>query len=432
MITDFDVSGVYEPLTTEQQVKVQELSQLAAALEFPPTYEVGRRANAALFFSRWLYARKWDVDAAFTMLKDACAWRIAQGSDTTPRFPSAVNIRGYDIDEIRRFHGTDPRPTNQRVDEVVKQLPCVAAWHKHDAQGRPVYIERLGRIPVRNLVAKCKQLVPPGEPIDVPIVDVHLHSNEVGGTLTRYRSQLPGAMKNLCQVTVIMDCDGVTMGHFYGPALDLLKAESTLDQKYYPEGLFMLYVANAPRIITIGWAIVKMWLDQRVQNKVIFLPPKDTKERLCAAIGEDNLPEFLGGRCRCEGECCPVSDGGEDDDTLTQVLQINRGAKLAKTYDIIAGHSFVWEMSVEKRDVTVVLAFQATGDASPVTPVAQFQRSARASGSYTAPANGQMCMTFDNSFAWIHGKKLLLRATTIAARAETTGETESADPSSPE
>jgi hypothetical protein len=427
-IENFDVSFVYEDLTADQKAAVVELSQLAETIQLPPSYQSARTTNPALFFTRFLYARKWIVQDAFAMLRDASQWRLENKIDTRPLFPSAIPVRGFDQNELLRFHGSEPRPTNQQVDDFFRQVPCMSCWHKWDREGRPVYIERLGMHQVHALVAKCKQMVPPGSPISAPVVEAHIHSNEVGGTITRFMaSKQPG--KNICQVTVIMDCTGLGMGHFYTPALDLLKVQSQSDQQHYPEGLSRVYVVNAPRIITVGWAIVKMWLDARVQKKVHFVPASQTTQKLLEILDEDALPKFLGGKCECEGECCPATKGelsDTDESAATQEIVVARGAKATRSFPIDEGHTFVWELALERRDLTITVTFTPEGCPNPPPPIQQFPRVGRASGTFTAPLKGTVTLTFDNSFAWLHGKTVLMRSSVIDQQAEAVQDSEAA------
>ena len=80
-------------------------------------------------------------------------------------------------------------------------------------------------------------------------------------------------------------------------------------------------------VFTLFWNVIRTWLDERISSKVciagddfkvrllnrcVFVKQYillSLQEALCQHIAPENLPAFLGGKCRCdhiEGGCCPV------------------------------------------------------------------------------------------------------------------------------
>lgn len=91
----------------------------------------------------------------------------------------------------------------------------------------------------------------------------------------------------------------------------LLKVLADLLQNYYPERLGRLYIINAPIFFNAAWAIIKVWLDKRIIDKVNVLG-SDYAKVLNDHIDHHQLPSFLGGSCTCshmEGGCVPLSRG---------------------------------------------------------------------------------------------------------------------------
>jgi hypothetical protein len=89
--------------------------------------------------------------------------------------------------------------------------------------GRPVCIERTGRINSKKLCNVHKSLMTAADPS--PIFTAHLHSVEVGRALMRYNnSKRAAGSDEVTQVTVIMDVAGLGMHTLYPPALALLRA----------------------------------------------------------------------------------------------------------------------------------------------------------------------------------------------------------------
>lgn len=428
------LEGVYDPLTPEQAEQVAELREKIEGIERPPGFTRVLEDHPTLFLTKWLVARKWVVDDALAMYKDCCAWRIEQGFDTKPLFPCPVGIKGYDEDKLRELHGTGVRDTEQFADKAAARLKSVYAggWHKWDLEGRPVYYERTGHVKPRELVERCREMMPPGESLEPVVVEPHKLSNEVGAALIRAQNEkLKPEGKYVVQATVVLDCEGMSMGHFYSPALDLMKANSTMDQKYAPEGMHKCYVVNAPTFIKIGWNMIRLWIDARSQAKVVFVSPGEpTRQALIEAIGEDNLPEYLGGKCCCEGGCVRDVEAHEDlggDVTVelavpargskTHVVPVPKGSKVSYKWTSANGNDcgfHVFFKSVEDSELDTVAANESDPSKLGFEVVPSVRAKEAANDDFVALADGYVTLRFDNSFSWMKGKTIHLRVSTSA------------------
>ncbi len=74
-----------------------------------PTYDAMAHAEPEIFAQKWLLARKWVVTDAITMLSAAIQYRCDRRLDTSPHFPSAFPVRGYDQSELATFQGVGER-----------------------------------------------------------------------------------------------------------------------------------------------------------------------------------------------------------------------------------------------------------------------------------------------------------------------------------
>ncbi|CUG59121.1 Hypothetical protein, putative [Bodo saltans] len=376
-----------------------------------------------------MIARKWVVADAIKMVVETTAFRELRQLDTLPLFPSAIKCRGYNTEELVEFHGRGSRVPSE-VDRYTNQFKsCYASsWHKTDKGGRPLYIEKTGRINVKEFVRRSRQMVPPGANINEPCTVTHLHNNEVGGVLLRYAdSKRPEGAPHIIQVSVIMDCDGFTLGHLFGPAMDILKAQSVMDQAYYPEGLHRLYVANAPTALSVAWGIVKGWLDPRVQKKVVIMKPGETKAKLLEEIDASCLPEFLGGTCNCEGGCLGCvdnEDAAADDDEFaenvckTEVFKINARDKFEKTLAVEANTQTAWEYHTEdKLDINLSVSFTPAAGGDAVI-VGAPERKTTGSGQYATTEAGTLTFIFDNSYSWMSKKTIAFLAASTTTDAK--------------
>lgn len=112
-------------------------------------------------------------------------------------------------------------------------------------------------------------------------------------------SRKSGALLETC--CTIMDAKGVSLTSapsVYG----YLQRASAISQNYYPERLGKLYIINAPWGFQTVFGMVKSFLDPVTVAKIHILGGGYQKE-LLAQIPKENLPESVGGACKCEGGC---------------------------------------------------------------------------------------------------------------------------------
>ncbi|KAJ5155394.1 Sec14 cytosolic factor [Penicillium capsulatum] len=221
---------------------------------------------------RFLRARKFDVEAAKTMFVECEKWRKEFGTNDLPRT--------FDYKE---------KP------DVFKFYPQY--YHKVDKDGRPVYIEKMGKIDLnamykittgermlQNLVTEYEKLSDPRLPAC---------------------SRKSGKLLETC--CSIMDLKGVgvtSIPSVYG----YVRQATDISQNYYPERLGKLYLINAPWGFSSVFSVVKGFLDPVTVNKIHVLG-SGYKSELLAQVPAENLPVEFGGTCQCEGGC-ELSDQG--------------------------------------------------------------------------------------------------------------------------
>lgn len=408
----------YELLTNDQVRLMEEFATEFRALDtVTPLFADAFKEQPDVVCAKLLIARKWVVADAIKMVVETTAFRAQRQLDVLPLFPAAIKCRGYDAEELTAFHGRGARAPSE-LDRYYSQFKSCysSAWHKWDKGGRPLYIERTGKINVKEFVKRSRQMVPPGASIQEPCTVTHLHANEVGGVLLKYaNSRRSEGSPDIVQVSVVMDCDGFTLGHLFGPAMEILKAQSAMDQAYYPEGLHRLYVANAPTALSVAWSIVKGWLDIRVQQKVVIMKPAETKAKLLEAIDASCLPEFLGGTCNCEGGClgCVENVDNDDDDEFaenvcqTEVFKIAARDKFEKTIPVEAGTQTAWEYHTDdKLDICITVSFTPAQEGGQTSVAAPSERKTTGSGQFVASEAGVLTFLFDNTYSWVSKKTI--------------------------
>ncbi|KAL7275061.1 cytosolic factor, phosphatidylinositol/phosphatidylcholine transfer protein [Rhizina undulata] len=221
---------------------------------------------------RFLRARKFDVQLAKTMFIECENWR-----------------KEFKVDEAVNEFVYVEKP---KVFEYYPQY-----YHKTDKDGRPVYIEQLGKIDLaamykittaermlQNLVVEYERLADPRLPAC---------------------SRKAGKLLETC--CTVMDLKGVgisSISQVYG----YVKQASAISQNYYPERLGKLYLINAPWGFSSAFRVVKAFLDPVTVEKIHILGSGYQTE-LLEQIPAENLPVKFGGKCECEGGC-ELSDAG--------------------------------------------------------------------------------------------------------------------------
>ncbi|EAS36595.3 SEC14 cytosolic factor [Coccidioides immitis RS] len=251
--------------TPEQDAQVAQLRMMLEALGYTDRLDT-------LTLLRFLRARKFNVEAAKTMFVACEQWRRDFGTDSL----------------VTDFHYTE----KEQVFEYYPQY-----YHKTDKDGRPVYIEQLGKIDLtamykittsermlKSLVCEYEKLADPRLPAC---------------------ARKSGHLLETC--CTIMDLKGVGISNA-ASVFGYIKQASAISQNYYPERLGKLYIINAPWGFSTVFSVVKGFLDPVTVSKINVLGSGYEKE-LLAQVPAENLPKQFGGQCECPGGC-PFSDMG--------------------------------------------------------------------------------------------------------------------------
>lgn len=249
---------------------------------------------------RFLRARKFDLDKTVHMWVDMLNWRKENGVD------SIIQDFVYnEYEEVQRYypHG----------------------YHGVDKQGRPVYIERLGK-------------VEPSKLMGVTTIDRFLKYH-IQGFERIFAEKFPAcsiaARRHIDSTTTILDVHGLNWMSFGKVAHDLVMRMQKIDGDNYPETLHQMFIVNAGSGFKLLWNTAKSFLDPRTTSKIHVLGNK-FQNRLLEAIDASQLPDFLGGTCSCvnEGGCLRSDKGPWNDPELMKLvhaLHTNEATYLRKT-----------------------------------------------------------------------------------------------------
>lgn len=238
------------------------------------------------YMLRFLKARKFDIDKTVHMWADMLNWRKENGVDSI--------LQDFIYDEY---------------EEVQRYYPH--GYHGVDKGGRPIYIERLGKVEPHKLMS-------------VTTVDRFLKYH-IQGFERAFSEKFPAcsiaAKRHIDSTTTILDVHGVNWMSFSKVAHDLLMRLQKIDGDNYPETLHQMFIVNAGNGFRLLWNTAKGFLDPRTTAKIHVLGNK-FQNRLLEVIDSRQLPDFLGGSCSCtnDGGCLRSDKGPWNDPKIMKVV----------------------------------------------------------------------------------------------------------------
>ncbi|KIJ30719.1 hypothetical protein M422DRAFT_36427 [Sphaerobolus stellatus SS14] len=250
------------------------LFQLKQELQKNGSFVPDRHDDVTL--SRFLRARKFNISETKRLVIEAEQWRKDFGVEEIVAHFQLKNKQEIQSLYPRYYHGTDN-------------------------EGRPIYIEHLGKININTLLEKTTK-------DDLLKHFVKEYENTIHHRFRKCTEKAGHSINSSC---TILDVKGVTFTSIFDTKLKAYVSEAaSIGQKYYPDSMGKCYIINASRAFQYIWSWIKPLLNEVTVAKIEVLD-KDYVDILKKQIPEENLPKELGGLCECKGlGGCSVSDRG--------------------------------------------------------------------------------------------------------------------------
>lgn len=110
---------------------------------------------------------------------------------------------------------------------------------------------------------------------------------------------------------------------FDSKARGLLQSIIEVLNHNYPEQMAGMFIINAPAAFSMVWRVIRNFVDPITRTKIRILGSNFLPE-LTKVIHPQDVPDFLGGDCRCPGGCLSRQAGPWDAEGLPGHLDLGR------------------------------------------------------------------------------------------------------------
>ena len=365
------------PKVALSEAEVAGIEELKARLERDGIQRcaiTGHHASDDSFIGRFVRGKRLDLDAAYAQLIACLQWRKEQRIDT-----------------ICTWY-------RQEFSASAEGLDAYYPWQDHglDRNGVNVVWDRLPSMDFRLLMNSFSK---------EELIYWHLEKLEINMQNLYECGQYGGVF--------IEDFTGLSMAHWYAPAVDFLKMMMAVDQQNYPELSAAIFYTNAPRVLSVLWPLVKPFMDPLTVAKV-HICSDGGAEQLAQFMEPASIPVEYGGQCNscvgkhADGKCLDYTKGGHFLSTKSvRYTSVHVPAKAAhdvkmevETLPATLAWKFMCAASGETIDMELLPA-DADKHAKPLLSVPKVSVS---EGKFEFQQPGHYVMRFSNSTSFWSGR----------------------------
>jgi len=253
-----DMPEESRPISEDEQKAIDDLKSRLTPEELAVTPEV-----RYLMFVRGYWQETDRAETTYAYLKRTLEYRREMDAD---------NLLNKTLDKEEKF---------------IHQWPY--DFHGTDKRGHVVYYDRTAFFEPSTFLADFN---------DKEIQECHVQMQETIMWLKQKQTDKMGARSY--KSVVIMDMQDFGFKHMGTSFYNAIKAILTIDQYYYPETLYKLFIINAPFSFRTLWSVIKPWLHPLTQSRIQLVGgPKEYLPKLKEIMDEDQIPRYIGGGCSC-------------------------------------------------------------------------------------------------------------------------------------
>ncbi|KAL4470950.1 hypothetical protein ABPG72_013537 [Tetrahymena utriculariae] len=258
----WDYLNIEDMLTPKEQNTFKQFKEyFIEFIDYPKKSEISDH-----YLLRFLKAKKFDLNISKKFLGTHLNWRQLEQID--------LIFNDFKLEECL---------------QIKKYYPH--GLHFTDKLGRPVYIERLGKLNINKLFEAITQ---------DRLVKYYIQFYE---KIIKYVFQQCTSAKGqqVDKMVVILDCKDI--GLRVDQITSFLKTAVSITKENYPEILHKMYIINTGVMVNLAWKGVSLLLGEKTKKKIVMFGSKYIHE-LEEDIPRENIPRYLGGKCTCKTENC--------------------------------------------------------------------------------------------------------------------------------
>nr|DBA22792.1 TPA: hypothetical protein GDO54_013794 [Pyxicephalus adspersus] len=318
--------------------------------------------------------------------------------------------------EFRKHMDSDRVLENWQPPEVVQKY-LSGGLCGYDREGSPIWYDVIGPLDPKGLLFSASKQ---------DLIKTKMRDCERMHLECRLQSERLG--KRVEEVVMIYDVEGLGLKHLWKPGVELYGEVLKMFEDNYPEALKRLFVIKAPKLFPVAYNLVKHFLSEDTRRKIIVVG-ENWKEVLQKYIDADQLPKYYGGTLtdpdgdpKCKSKINYGGDVPKSYCVRDQVQQnyehnvtINRGSSQQTEYEILfPGCVLRWQFQSDGGDIgfgvfrkTKPGERQKAGEMAEVVPNERYNsHMVPEDGSLTCAEAGTYVLRFDNTYSFIHAKKV--------------------------
>jgi len=283
-------------------------------------------------------------NAPFDSVQDDIAvYRFLSGKkwvykDAVDQYQAMLKFRkDDDVDNVEEWI----KANREKVDLIEALYP--QTQRGFDREGRPISIQKFGRIPAKRFVKLVS-------------VEDHrkYHIHQMEKLMKACRDQTLKLGRPVYKTIAIVDLEGIAMeARYFYP---FLKDMASMDNQNYPEFIHRVFCINAPWIFPTLYSLAKPLLDPTTKQKIQVIPAKPIKvlEALKQDIDMDVINVKYGGQ---DATPLPELRGVElkeshEHDKTERKLQSGEAIQITEELNDAKGGRVMWGYHMESHDVT--------------------------------------------------------------------------------